>query len=150
MMRKIKGISIVLFFISSKLLSQGHIEDIKNQEYLKYKNAVNCNGEPGDNLSERICANLGFQKSDSLLTLVYDSLLVLAKKSEYKELTQKIVKMQNTWRLFRDQHCAVIYDSFEGCGGCHQRAIDYLYCLTELTYNRIKELRGLKQKLFGL
>ncbi|MBK9285690.1 MAG: DUF1311 domain-containing protein [Sphingobacteriaceae bacterium] len=113
----------------------------KNQDYLKYKNQVDCNNKAGDNLSERICANLSFQKSDSILTQVYDSLLWISKTNTIDSLTDKLIRLQKTWRTFRDQHCKIIYDSYAGCGGCHIRAISYLFCLRELTDNRIVELR---------
>jgi uncharacterized protein YecT (DUF1311 family) len=148
MTTKIILIAILSFTLTS-LFAQGHIDHIKNQEYLKLKSKIDCNNQPGDNLSERICANLTFQKADSLLTLIYDSLLLKSKGHPIDSLENKIVNMQDTWRRFRDQHCAIIYDSYEGCGGCHQRAIDYLYCLTELTEDRIKELKKLYDQISG-
>ena len=148
MKRKIILTTILSFALTS-LFSQGHIDHIKNQEYLKLKNKVDCNNQSGDNLSERICANLTFQKTDSLLIITYGSLLLKSKGHYIDSLEDKIIKMQTTWRLFRDQHCAIIYDSYEGCGGCHQRAIDYLNCLTELTEDRIKELRKLSDQISG-
>jgi uncharacterized protein YecT (DUF1311 family) len=134
---------ILYIFTGMSLFSQGHIDHIKNQEYLKLKNKVDCSNPPGDNLSARICANLAFQKSDSILTLVYDSLLLKAKTHFIDSLEYKVIRMQKNWRDFRDSHCVIIYDSYEDCGGCHLRAIEYLYCLTELTENRVKELRKL-------
>lgn len=129
--------------------SQRHIDHIKNQKYLQQKKDVDCNNLPGDNLSERICANLSFQKSDSLLALIYDDLLKLSKTNASKDMHQKIVEMQLNWRKFRDSHCEIIYDSYENCGGCHQRAISYLVCMKELTDIRIEELRKLYGQLTG-
>jgi uncharacterized protein YecT (DUF1311 family) len=134
---------MLLLFSCKVLFSQGHIDHIKNQSYLKLKGNVDCNKSLGDNLSERICANLAYQKSDSLLTLIYDSLLVKTKELPNKNLTQKSVNMQTIWRAYRDEHCGIIYDTFEGCGGCAQQAISFLYCLTELTQHRTRELRML-------
>jgi uncharacterized protein YecT (DUF1311 family) len=134
---------IFVLFICSCACSQGNIEHIKNQQYLKYKQNVDCNNLPGDNLSEKICANLAFQKSDSLLVIIYDSLLNKAKAHFIDSLQSKLIKMQAYWRKLRDEHCGIIYDSYNNCGSCHQRAITYLYCLKELTDDRIKELRGL-------
>jgi uncharacterized protein YecT (DUF1311 family) len=141
--------TLLLILSTTTIFAQGNIEHIKNQEYLKHKSHVDCTNHAGDNLSERICANLAFQKADSLLKNVYDSLLLNAKEHYIDSLENKIIQMQTTWRLFRDQHCAIIYQSYEGCSGCHQRSIDYLYCLTELTENRIKELKTLYQKITG-
>lgn len=110
---------------------------------MKYKDKVDCNKLQGDNLSERICANLAFQKSDLLLVLIYDSLLNKAQRKSVDSLTARIIKLQADWRKFRDDHCAIIYDSFQNCGSCHLRAIAYLNCLKALTDDRIKELREL-------
>lgn len=134
---------LVAFFICSDALSQGNIEHIKNQQYLKYAHKADCNNLPGDNLSEKICANLAFQKSDSLLVVIYDSLVNKAKAHFIDSLQSKLIKMQAYWRKFRDEHCGIIYDSYSNCGFCHQRAIAYLNCLKELTDGRIKELAGL-------
>ncbi|MFI5203846.1 MAG: lysozyme inhibitor LprI family protein [Flavobacteriales bacterium] len=133
--------------IGYTLLAQGHIDHIKNQPYLKSKSMVDCNNLSGDNLSERICANLSFQRKDSLLTLVYDSLLAKTKGHYIDSLEQKIIRMQETWRSLRDQHCAIIYTGYEGSASGNLQAIDYLYCLTELTENRIKELRKLNSTI---
>ncbi len=135
--------TILILLASTALFSQGHIDHIKNQSYLKLKDKVDCNHQAGDNLSERICANLAYQKSDSLLTIIYDSLLVKTKGEPNTHLAQKVINMQTIWRAYRDEHCDIIHDMYEGCGSCHQRAIDYLYCLTELTEHRIIELRKL-------
>lgn len=139
-----KLISILVgLLIGSCTYAQGHIDHIKTQAYLKYKDKVNCEKLPGDNLSERICANLAFQKSDSLLVLVYDSLVNKAQGKLVDSLTARLIKLQADWRKFRDDHCAIIYDSYKNCGACHMRSIAYLNCLKALTDDRIKELREL-------
>jgi uncharacterized protein YecT (DUF1311 family) len=148
-MNKIYVFGILILFVLTAVnaFSQGHIDHIKQMEYMKLKDKVDCNNLPGDNLSERICANLAFQRSDSLLTLIYDSLLLKAKTYFIDSLEYKTTEMQKTWRAFRDQHCSVISDSYKGCGACHMRAIAYLHCLTELTEDRIRELRRLYEEL---
>jgi len=107
---------------------------------------VDCNNV-NDNLSQRICANLAFQRSDSLLTIVYDSLLQIATERNAKTMKEKIVALQKTWRKLRDQHCTIIYDQYKNCGGCHQQAIAYLNCLREMTDSRIIELEKMKEEL---
>jgi uncharacterized protein YecT (DUF1311 family) len=87
---------------------------------------------------------LAFQKSDSLLVITYDSLLKVATTFHSLNYKSKIEKMQQNWRKMRDEHCGIIYDSYENCGSCHLRSIAYLNCLKELTDNRIKELKNLK------
>lgn len=141
---------LFLFLLVTSLgFAQGHIDDVKRQDYLRYKDMVDCNNPDGDNLTARICANLAFQKSDSLLTVAYNKILDGAKKKGRDGLKTKIVALQKAWRSFRDEHCSIIYDSFEECGGCHQRSISYLTCLKELTDNRTKELIALDTELYG-
>lgn len=138
-------IPITLVFLFSALIgySQGHIDHIKNQAYLKNKNQVKCD-QIEDNLSARICANLAYQKSDSILVEIYDSLLLVAKDHYIDSLAFKIEQMQTTWRAFRDQHCSIIYDSYEGGS---MQGIAYLDCLKELTDDRIKELQELMDQI---
>src|SRR5215212_8834714 len=94
-MTSTKTIVILLLLLrSSSCLSQGHIDHIKNQEYLKLKDRVDCTHSEGDNLSERICANLAFQKSDSLLTVVYDSLIIAVRKIDIDSAETKIIRLQ--------------------------------------------------------
>jgi uncharacterized protein YecT (DUF1311 family) len=142
-MRKFTAFIILFLFTLADCLSQGHIEHIKNQEYLKTK--VDCANLEGDSFSGRVCANLAFQKSDSLLVVIYDSLILATEKED--KVKRNIIKLQSTWRKFRDQHCALIYDKYEGCQACNQQAIDYLDCLRGLTEQRINHLIKLKSEL---
>ena len=148
MLKKILIITAIMF-LAKQHFSQGNIEHIKDQEYLKYKDKVDCNHKAGDNLTERICANIAFQRSDSLLTLVYDSLLMVSNDHHIDSLKFKIMIMQKQWQSMRDEHCKIIYDDYQDCGGCHVRSIAYLFCMRELTDNRIFELRKLLLQLSG-
>jgi uncharacterized protein YecT (DUF1311 family) len=141
-------LTVLCIFHSYTLFCQGHIDNIKNQKYLKDSHKVDCNNLPaGDNAAERICANLKFQKTDSILIAVYDSLRSIAAEQFVDSLEYQVIEMQTAWRALRDQHCRVIYDSYEGCAGCHERSIAYLLCLTELTEDRINQLRLLTRQL---
>ena len=131
--------SIVLFLLftpHSILFGQGGIDHIKNQPYMKYASRINCADPPGDESSNRICANLAYQKSDSLLVIIYNELV----KQEESEFSADIIKLQEDWRAFRDKHCGFVWKKYQG--GSIQAA-SYLKCLTELTENRIKELMSL-------
>ena len=103
---------------------------------MKYK--VDCNDRE-DDLTAKICANLQYQKSDSLLVIVYKKLLL-------EQVTDSariyIIDLQKEWRMFRDKHCDIVWSFYEGGSG-HLKAIAYLKCLTELTEHRRKELEGL-------
>jgi len=125
-----------------KAFSQGGIEHLKNQPYMKMAGSVNCDDPDGDNLSGVICSNLKYQKSDSLLTVIYNRLLA----AEETDSTRKyIIQLQKEWRAFRDKHCVIVWDRYkEGAG--HFKRIIYLECLTELTNHRSKELESLLEE----
>lgn len=118
--------------------SQGGIDHIKNQPYLREAVNVNCDSTNGDNLSLRICANLAYQKSDSLLVVVYQKILQNADDSTRNHL----VSVQKLWRQLRDEHCALVWDQYKDGNG-HFKAITYLSCLKLLTDNRTRELERL-------
>jgi uncharacterized protein YecT (DUF1311 family) len=134
--------------IGTLVVAQGHIDHIKDYEPLRTL-SIDCNDHAGDNRSERICANLAFQRSDSILVMVYEDILTRAKTHYIDDLSNRVIQLQTTWRLFRDQHCEIVYAGYEGCGGCHQRHIDHLYCLTELTKDRIVQLEKLRDEVIG-
>ncbi len=81
----------------------------------------------------------GLSKSDSLLVVAYQNLLKLDKDD--KKMVTRIQKLQQKWRTFRDKHCSIVWDNYNG--GSIQ-AITYLYCLKEMTDHRIGELKDLQ------
>ena len=136
---------IPIFFVSlfsNEIFAQGHIDHIKNQAYMKDAGIVDCKGEIDNQFSARVCANLRFQKSDSVLTLIYQKLLRRARKNKDKTQVKSIVQVQAAWRKLRDQHCGIVADEF-GVNGGSQKMIDYMECLTEMTNSRINELKQL-------
>jgi uncharacterized protein YecT (DUF1311 family) len=135
-----KAALFVLFLMTSLFsIGQGEIDHIKNQSYMKGRHQVNCDSLEGDNLSSRICANLAFQKSDSVLSVVYNQLL-----SKVTAPTKaKIISLQKTWRKMRNEHCGLIVEGYQG----HSLGVIYLNCMKELTDNRIKELNTLNEFL---
>ena len=137
-MRSVKLI-ILIFSLPCYCFSQGGIDHIKNQSYMKYSDKSDCNDPDPDNLTSRICANLQYQRSDSLLVIVYKKLL---SEQTTDSARKYIIDLQKDWRVFRDKHCALIGNSHEGGTG-HITARAYLDCLTELTDHRRKELERL-------
>jgi len=131
----------LIVFIYNPSFSQGHIDHIKNQPYLESRGVVDCDHMDGDNMSSRICANLAFQKSDSLLVIVYIKLLAKAKRLGGNKLKQKIITMQTAWRSFRDRQCDALTEDDDGAGTGSPAAIQYMDCLKQLTYVRIGELK---------
>jgi len=133
-------IFFLLFTPHSIVFGQGGIDHIKNQPYMKYASGVNCVDTPMDGSSDRICANLAYQKSDSLLVVIYNKLL---NQEEESESPEDIIKLQEDWRAFRDKHCGFVWKKYQGGSA---QATTYLKCLTELTENRIKELISLLEE----
>jgi uncharacterized protein YecT (DUF1311 family) len=132
-------LTLVILIISLPFycFSQGGIDHIKNQSYMKHSDKNDCNDPDGDNLTSRICANLQYQKSDSLLVIVYKKLL---SEQTTDSARKYIIDLQKDWRMFRDKHCSIVW-SKESTGNVQAAA--YLNCLTELTEHRKKELEGL-------
>ena len=128
---------ILLILLPCYSYSQGEIDHIKNQSYMT--NKADCDDPDGDNLNSRICANLRFQKSDSLLVIVYKKLL---SEQATDSARKYIIDLQKEWRVFRDKHCSIIWSSYKESTG-HVQARAYLDCLTELTNHRRKELERL-------
>lgn len=140
--KNLKLFFFIVFILSAvNSFSQGHIDRIKNMDYMKYKERVNCN-EPHNEFEEKICANLAFQKSDSLLTLFYDSLLTKYNSPEDDSIKLNIIEIQTRWRDFRDLHCGIIFDIYKGGAG-NFISIEYLKCMRELTEDRIRELKSI-------
>lgn len=131
---------LLLFSAASR--AQDSTDAIRSMSYLLLRHLVNCDSQDGDNLSARICANLAYQRSDSLLALTYDSLLIRAKDWNREG---EIVALQLAWNKLRDQHCRLAADSCEG----HLSGIIYLTCLREMTDNRRRELQSLKRVWAG-
>lgn len=140
-----KVLTILLLLVSAGAAAQGHIDNIKNQPYLKYKNQVNC-GNPIDNLSMRVCANLAFQASDSLLVIEYTKLLTRSASLGIDSARTKVERMQTTWRTMRFQQCDLIADSWAGGSG---QAVAFLSCMKQLTDSRTKELKSLTEEIAG-
>lgn len=135
-MKKI-SFCFIVSVISYCVSAQGHIDHIKNQPYMRLAATVNCK-EPGpDNLSALVCANLIYQKSDSALVVVYEKLLAVQANDS---LRNQIIDLQSEWRAFRDKHCKLVWTDEEGA---NSHPVVYLYCLTQLTENRRKELEAM-------
>ncbi len=132
-----KFLLLILLIYNNPVFSQGGIDHIKNQEYMKHSKKIDCNNLEGDILSVRICANLKYQISDSLLVIIYKKLLT---DQDSDSARNYIIQLQKEWRSFRDKHCKITW--FEGGSG-HTNAIRYMDCLTHLTNNRRIELEML-------
>jgi len=141
-----KPVLFVLLILTTKnTVAQGGIDMIKNQPYMKLAHIVNCQNQDNE-LTAKICANLEFQKADSLLTITYNNLLQNCKNSKESKLAQKIISLQNKWRVLRDLHCGIVWD-LQGTQAGTTKVIEYLNCLTEMTKNRTQELQNIYRSL---
>ena len=113
--------------------AQGGIDNIRNQPYMKNAISINCE-QAMTTIDLRICANMAYQRSDSMLVEIYNRLL--AESSSKEKIT--LINLQKQWRAFRDRHCGVVWNKYEGGS---MQSIVYLNCLREMTENRVEELR---------
>lgn len=128
----------VAILISVIAGAQGGIDNIRNQPYMK--NAISVDCERAMTTSDmRICANLAYQRSDSILVSIYYRLLTESTSKEKVIL----INLQKQWRAFRDRHCGVVWDKYEGGS---MQSIVYLICLREMTENRVEELKLLLEE----
>lgn len=138
--------SILIFMFSYGLRAQSDFKSLKNQPYLDnyYANPFDCDNIPDrlySNLTSRICANIKLQESDSLFHCYNDSVRTEIMNWENEKLLTSYDSLQTNWRKYRDEQAKIIWESYEGCGGCHLRAIHYMTILRQLTDIRITELR---------
>jgi uncharacterized protein YecT (DUF1311 family) len=123
---------------------QGDLSYLKNIAYLDiyYDHPFNCDSLADDQVStmtDRICANLRLQRSDSLLTLYYDSLLVETRRIGGDTLRRAFDELQRSWRTYRDEHCKALVGEVTG----NWSAAAFMDEMRALTDIRIEELKQL-------
>jgi len=84
-------------------------------------------------------ADKRFTKVDKQLNVVYQQLMSEV-KTEVK-YHRKIISTQKIWLQFRNLHCECESQKHEGGS---MESLIYIECLTQLTLQRIKELKSLK------
>ena len=144
-MKKIIEI-VLLIIIAKSAIGQRDFNHLKDQPYLKYyeSHPFDCDSVPDSlysNLTDRICANIWLQKSDSICSSYIDSVRTEILKWENDTLLIQFDSLQSGWRKFRDKHTDLIWMSYEGCGGCHSRATHFMTSSRQLTEIRISELK---------
>ena len=123
--------------------AQISIENFKSQPYLQYANGVNCDSAI-TTLELRICANLAYQKSDSILNSTYQEIISELDDHDQIRVKNQLKVAQQNWISFRDEHCEIYSDIYEG--GSLSMVI-FMQCLDEVTHNRIQELQTLLDQL---
>jgi uncharacterized protein YecT (DUF1311 family) len=144
-MRRILTLNLL---VSTCIVAQGHIDHIKNQPYLLNFDKSRCDSNSADASSSRACLNLAFQKSDSLLTDVFNEMVKIFEESEWEDTKKQkpaFIELQKQWRSFRDKHCGIYSAYFESSASGNTKGAVYLGCLKELTEDRISELKSMIQ-----
>ncbi len=139
------SVLIIILLSFQNLSGQGGLDHIKNQKYMiHYKaNPFNCDTIPDSlfsSLTLKICANLKLTESDLILIQYYDSLKSEMQTFGGKKLVLNFDSVQSAWRNYRDIHCRVIWDYYEGCSFCNDRATHYMTEMRKLTDIRISEI----------
>lgn len=144
---KMKQILIILLLLNGAVYAQGDIDQIKNQPYMKLNIDCSCDADSCvSSIRNRYCANLSFQITDSLLSVSYDSLLVLMRtfsslETKSDSLAMSFIKMQKEWRNYRHEHCKCFW-SDPDCNSNYCGTL-YLKCMQYLTEIRLEELNRL-------
>lgn len=139
-------ISLVLtvLLLSGASHAQGDLVYLKQMEYLNLYRAhpFDCDSLGDDEsttLHDRICENLRLQRSDSLLKVYYDSLVVEIRKVDADSLLGAFDELQRAWREFRDRHSQVVGGDIVG----NSSAAAVMFEMRKLTEIRIEELKRL-------
>lgn len=137
-------IAVVFFVLCTSVQAQGDLEYLKTQLYLDHyrTHPFNCDSLTDDlvnTLTDRICANLMLQRSDSLLKVSYDSLVVKLREVGDDTLVTAFENLQRSWRQYRNRHCDVQIGEIVGNGS----AAAYMHEMRLLTDIRTEELKRL-------
>jgi uncharacterized protein YecT (DUF1311 family) len=103
---------------------------------MKYAKRTDCNSTMGTTLEDRICLNLKFQQTDSIMN-------VKLKKMLHTIANDTIKTYQNAWVHHRRMKSEIVSEGYRG----HMLGIIYLGCMVETTMQRIKEIEELSSKM---
>lgn len=138
------GSLLILFLLSTTCQAQGDLSYLKNLEYLRIYRAqpFNCDSLSNaqvNTMTDRICANLQLQRSDSILKVEYDRLLVEVERVGGDSLVTTFNDLQYAWRTFRDRHCKSVAPEITG----NASATEWMNEMRRITDIRTAELRQL-------
>ena len=91
-----------------------------------------------------LCYGEQYRTADALLNAVYHKMLEVfsagpSKDQKKNETIQKLKSAQQAWLTYRDLHCSVARDQYEG-GSMAPTA--WAICMGSLTQRRIEELKA--------
>ena len=127
--------SIILILISGQVFSQdsSDAERLRQMDYMKLAEKIDCDSTSGSDLEHRICLNLEFQELDSIMNNNFRELL---QRTENDSIKIKLREYQLTWVNNRRLQSELISEGYRG----HMLGIIYLHCMVEATRSRNKEL----------
>ncbi|UKN00340.1 DUF1311 domain-containing protein [Paracrocinitomix mangrovi] len=131
---------IGLFILSYQALSQdtSDVYRLKNLEYMKLANRVNCDSTTGSNIEHRICLNLEFQEKDAVLNEVYTNFINTCESEEQKTIYQSY---HDNWIIYRRKASEIESEGLES----NMLGIYYLSTMIKLTELRTEELIFLQE-----
>lgn len=132
-MKTIFSIVLILVFVSVFGQDSSDAERLRQMDYMKLAEKIDCDSTSGSNMEHRICLNLEFQELDSLMNNNFRELL---KRTENDSIKTMFCEFQLTWVDNRRLQSELISEGYTG----HMLGIVYLHCMVEATRSRNKEL----------
>lgn len=124
---------LITTFFSLSIYAQDSTDALrlKQMSYMKYSSKVNCDSMEGSSLEERICLNLSFQKTDSLLNNLLKTIVL--KHQNDSLWTDSFRTIQELWVTQRRRKSEKLSKGFQG----HALGIIYLNSMIRATEERI-------------
>lgn len=95
--------------------------------------------------SMRRCAHLAFEKSHRQLEKEVEAIQAFFVEHQKAEQRWLFITAQNHWMQFRNEHCSIYWQQYQG--GTLQPYV-FTDCLTRLTDKRLAEVAEIKELIF--
>ena len=145
-MKNLIAILFVVCFSSTTMRGQELREILKSQSYLEiyYKRPFDCFSDPlPDNLintmTDRICANLKLQRSDSIVSLYKDSVRAEIMKMHNDTLLSTFDIAHKSWLKYRVEHSKAL-NTYMGSNTAAEAYMNELRLLTDIRINELKTI----------
>jgi len=126
---------VIITFCSFTTFAQDYSDAklMKSMSYMAHVSSVSCDSMDGNNLEQRICLNIEFQKVDSVLNVTF---LEYFNRIQSDSIAQSIKSFQNDWVLNRRVESRLKSDGYTG----HTMGIVYLTNMVFITRKRTEVL----------
>jgi len=125
-------ILLIFLIVTSCSSTETDSERLSKLKYMGIADGLGCSNQNGTTLKERICLNLKFQKVDSIINQLLDSLHSVLPTAKYTILKDD----QEKWIISRRKQSEKASEGFRG----HMLGIFYLQKMINLTEERIEYL----------